>query len=129
MGLKPPATPPDKLPFSRYFYNWITYTGVFLSIFVFFAEFFLFAIDFFSHQGDLYLGIFTYCLLPPFLILGLLLIPLGALRKKKRVEQGLSGIAPQSPQDRPIHPQSSQCRDGVSRRHIYSGSHVGDRRL
>ncbi len=94
MGLKSGDKPPDKLPFSRYFYNWITYVGVFLSIFVFFAEFFLFAIDFFSHQGDLYLGIFTYCLLPPFLILGLLLIPIGALRKKRRVEQGLAGIAP-----------------------------------
>ncbi len=94
MGVNKPEPPQEKLPFSRYFYNWVTYLGVFMALCVFFAECFLFALDFFSHQGDLYLGIFTYCLLPPFLILGLLLIPLGALRKRRRVEKGLSVLTP-----------------------------------
>lgn len=79
---------PPKLRFSVYFYNWITYLGVFLAISVLIIELFLFSIDFFSPNHSTYLGMFTYLLLPPFLILGLILIPYGAHWKRKMVEGG-----------------------------------------
>ena len=71
-----------KQRFSEDFYNSITYIGVVLSVFILACEFFLFAIDFFSPSPSVYLGILTYILLPPFLIIGLILIPLGARWKQ-----------------------------------------------
>lgn len=82
--------------FSQLFYNRVTYLGVFLSLLVFVIEFFLFGLDFIAKGHNVYLGIFTYVLLPPFLILGLLLIPLGAYRKRKRILKGLDLPQPKS---------------------------------
>jgi hypothetical protein len=79
----------EKQRFSDYFYNSVTYFGVALSVFVLCCEFFLFAIDFFVHPSSGYLGIITYILLPPFLILGLILIPVGARWKQHRVHDHL----------------------------------------
>ncbi len=82
--------------FSHLFYNRITYLGVFLSLLVFIIEFFLFGLDFIAKGHNVYLGIFTYVFLPPFLILGLILIPLGAFRKRKRILKGLVSPQPKS---------------------------------
>lgn len=82
--------------FSPLFYNRITYLGAFLALFIFFLELFLFALDLLSHGPNLYLGLLTYITLPPFLILGLILIPVGALMKKKRVEKGLDSLEPKT---------------------------------
>ncbi|MBI4353506.1 MAG: NapC/NirT family cytochrome c [Candidatus Omnitrophica bacterium] len=84
-----------KRRFSPYFYNAITYTGVWLAVFFCVTEIFLFAVDFFAHGKNLYLGLFTYIALPPFLVLGLLLIPLGALRKRYLVRKGRVPLEPQ----------------------------------
>ena len=75
--------------FSDYFYNRTTYLGLFLSFFVFLIELILFGIDFFNKHHSVYLGIITYVALPPFLILGLLLIPIGALRRRRNVLKGI----------------------------------------
>ncbi len=77
-----------KQRFSDNFYNGITYFGVMLSVFILACEFFLFAIDFFSSKSSVYLGLLTYILLPPFLIIGLILIPLGARLKQYRILHG-----------------------------------------
>jgi hypothetical protein len=82
-----------KHKFSEYFYNPMTYVGVFIALLVFIIECFLFAMDFLSPHPSTYLGMFTYILLPPFLILGLILIPLGASWKRKDVKQGKVKIA------------------------------------
>jgi NapC/NirT cytochrome c family, N-terminal region len=84
--------PQDKRRFSDYFYNGITYCGVALSVFILVCELFLFGIDFLVHPASAYLGIITYILLPPFLIIGLILIPLGSWRKRQQIIHG----APQS---------------------------------
>jgi len=78
-----------KQRFSDNFYNSITYCGVVLSVLVLVCEVFLFAIDIFVRPASVYLGIITYILLPPFLIIGLILIPIGARRKQHRVHDGL----------------------------------------
>lgn len=83
---RPSAKPSHK--FSDYFYNWVSYCGAVLAMITLVAELCLFGIDFFSHHGTVYLGIFTYILLPPFLIIGLLLIPFGAIRKRRQVLRG-----------------------------------------
>lgn len=78
-----------KRKFSGYFYNNITYVGVALSVLVLVCEFLLFGIDFFSRVSSSYLSILTYFLLPPFLILGLILIPVGARWKQYKVYKGI----------------------------------------
>src|SRR3989338_4849976 len=80
--------------FSPLFYNWITYAGVWLAFFVFLLECFLFVIDFFAHGHNLYLGLLTYLILPPFLILGLILIPVGALWKRRLIKMGKTSLEP-----------------------------------
>ncbi len=82
--------------FPIYFYNWITYLGVALALFVFIVETILFGIDFFSPSTNAYLSLLTFCLLPPFLIIGLILIPIGALRKRKRIASGKSEAMPKA---------------------------------
>ncbi|MDE2214954.1 MAG: NapC/NirT family cytochrome c [Candidatus Omnitrophica bacterium] len=77
-----------KQRFSDSFYNNITYIGVGLSLFVLLCELFLFAIDFASPKSSIYLGLLTYVFLPPFLIVGLILIPIGASLKRGRLLRG-----------------------------------------
>src|SRR3989338_7422894 len=77
--------------FSKYFYNGITYCGVYLAGVVFFLECFLFGIDFFNDTHNVYFEMVTYTVLPVFLILGLVLIPLGALRRRSRFKKGVEG--------------------------------------
>lgn len=84
----------SKHRFADEFYNTITYCGIALSILVLVCEFFLFGLDFLSPQSSVYLGIFTYIILPPFLILGLILIPIGARRKAAQVRRGIVDAKP-----------------------------------
>lgn len=67
----------------------MTYCGAVLATVVFIAEVFFFILEFSSSGSNVYLGIFTYTLLPIFLILGLLLILIGALRKRRRLIKGI----------------------------------------
>lgn len=85
-----------KHKFSDLFYNYVTYIGVFISITIFVIELFLFGIEFFSDGNNVYLGIITYAILPSFLIFGLLLIPIGALWKRGRINKGLAVGKPKS---------------------------------
>ena len=80
--------------FPLYFYNRITYVGAFVALIIFVIECFLFGMDFFADTPNVYLGIITYIVLPMFLIPGLLLIPLGAYLKYRRVSKGLAEIKP-----------------------------------
>jgi len=74
--------------FPEYFYNSTTYIGVVLSLLILICEFILFGIDFLTSSSNIYLGMITYVLLPPFLIIGLILIPWGAWRRQGRVRKG-----------------------------------------
>lgn len=49
---------------------------------------FLFIISIVSAHHNPYLGIFIYLVLPPFLLLGLLLVPIGMYRQWRRVQRG-----------------------------------------
>ncbi len=73
-----------KLPSSAY--NWVSLTGVVIAVISLFMIVFLFSISFFLGRGGSYLGLVIYIILPSFLVLGLMLIPIGMLinYKKKR---------------------------------------------
>jgi hypothetical protein len=65
-------------------HNVVSLFGVILAACSFFAVLCLFAIDFFRGFTNQYLGILTYIVAPGFLISGLLLVALGALRERHR---------------------------------------------
>ncbi|MBI9071532.1 MAG: NapC/NirT family cytochrome c [Melioribacteraceae bacterium] len=72
----------DKLPKSVY--NWISLIGVTIAIISLFMIIFLFAISILIEQQSSYLGLIIFILLPSFLVLGLILIPVGMLISRKR---------------------------------------------
>jgi len=71
-----------KLPKS--FYSWTTIGGATLASICFLIILFLILISTIFPGGSKYLGLFTYIILPVFLIIGLLLIPIGTWRKYRR---------------------------------------------
>ncbi len=80
-----------KLPSSVY--NWITLSGATLALISLFMIVFLFFISFFMDYGSSYLGLVIYIILPAFMIAGLILIPIGMLRKhKKDLRLGFEGV-------------------------------------
>lgn len=75
-----------KLP--RSFYSWTTIFGAALAFISLLMIVFLMAISLVFDRGDSYSGLVTYIILPVFLVLGLLMIPLGAIRKRKKNKLG-----------------------------------------
>lgn len=90
--------------FLPYFYNPISYLGGLIALLVFVIEAFLFALDFLAHGHNLYLGLITYAMLPPFLILGLILIAVGAIRQRWRVLKGIESAKPHAFSFDPTNP-------------------------
>lgn len=71
-----------KLPHSSQ--NWISLIGATIALISLFMIIFLFVITFFSTTGGTYLGLVVYIILPGFLVLGLVLIPVGMFLKVRR---------------------------------------------
>jgi len=72
-----------KLPKS--FYSWTTIWGAVLASISFLLIVFTLVISLiFPSEGGNYLGLFTFIILPVFLIIGLVMIPIGTIRKAKR---------------------------------------------
>ncbi|MBU0560155.1 MAG: NapC/NirT family cytochrome c [Bacteroidetes bacterium] len=71
-----------KLPNSVF--NLISVAGALLAIISLFTIIFLFIISFLFEQQGSYMGLFIYVIIPPFLVLGLILIPIGMYLKNKR---------------------------------------------
>ena len=67
------------------FYSWTTIIGAMLASTSILLIIFTLIISFvFPSEGGNYLGLFTFIILPVFLIIGLILIPIGTMRKMKR---------------------------------------------
>ena len=75
-----------KLPYSSQ--NWISLIGVTIAFISLFMIIFLFSITAFSEEGRSYLGLVVYIILPVFLIIGLLVIPLGMYLKVMSEKRG-----------------------------------------
>lgn len=75
----------------RAFYNWLSLTGFIITANSLILILVLYLFSILSKQTSTYLGLFVYIILPAFLVLGLILIPLGVIitvRRKKRLKQG-----------------------------------------
>jgi len=75
-----------KLPTSVY--NWLTAAGATIAMVSFSMIVFLFVISLFYDEGGSYLGLFMFIVLPVFLVIGLILIPIGMIRNKRREKKG-----------------------------------------
>jgi nitrate/TMAO reductase-like tetraheme cytochrome c subunit/uncharacterized membrane protein len=71
-----------KLPHSSQ--NWVSLVGATIAVISLFMIIFLFVITTFSSQGGTYLGLVVFIILPVFLVIGLLLIPIGMFLKVRR---------------------------------------------
>ncbi len=71
-----------KLP--RSYYNSISYFGTAITGISLLMDLFLFIIGYFFEKSNSYLGLFLYIIVPVFLVLGLLLIPIGMLVERNR---------------------------------------------
>lgn len=70
-----------KLPLSSY--NYTTYTGTLVAIVGFFMFVFLFVVSYFFAEGGAYLGLVMWIVIPSFIILGLITIPIGMIIKHR----------------------------------------------
>ncbi|MFZ5430990.1 MAG: NapC/NirT family cytochrome c [Bacteroidota bacterium] len=73
-----------KLPHSLR--NWTSFLGALLATFSLTLILFLFVLNLVFDAGSSYLGLFIYIILPVFLVIGLVLIPVGMLFKQKKKE-------------------------------------------
>jgi hypothetical protein len=71
-----------KLPQSTH--NWLSVTGAMIAVISFFMIVFLFIINVLFLEGSSYVGLVIYILLPGFLILGLIVIPIGMLLNREK---------------------------------------------
>jgi multisubunit Na+/H+ antiporter MnhB subunit len=78
----PAPTPKQKLP--RLAYNPISAVGAALAVVAGLTFLVLLGLSFYSPQASPYFGIFMYMALPPLLVVGLLLIPLGMTLRRRR---------------------------------------------
>lgn len=75
--------------------NWLSIIGAIIAIVNFFLIILLFIISTIFNKGNTNIGLFIYIILPGFLILGLLVIPVGVLierRKMAKTETEVKGI-------------------------------------
>ena len=68
------------------FFNWMSIAGFILAVNSLVLILVLFIISITAKQSSTYLGVYTYIVIPIFLILGLLLMPLGMLLKIRRIK-------------------------------------------
>ena len=64
--------------------NWITIIGALIAIINLLMIIVLFVASTFLGKNDTYLGLFIYIILPGFMLLGLIMIPLGIVVSRKR---------------------------------------------
>ena len=89
------ATSPAQAP--SLLQNWLSTAGIILAASSFFAAACLIAIDAIVGFRYPYLGILTYLAAPTFLVAGLLLIALGAVRERRRRRRTTPGEVPRYP--------------------------------
>ena len=76
-----------KLP--RSFYNYISYLGSIIAL-IAWVTLILFVIQmYFLNVNNVYFELYTFIVTPAFLVLGLLLIPIGMYRKRKNLKKGI----------------------------------------
>ncbi len=72
--------------------NRLSITGAIIAFISLMFILFLFTLGIFFQEGSSYLGLFTYIILPAFLILGLIMIPIGMVSKMRKMKLGLEPV-------------------------------------
>jgi len=71
-------------------YNWVSITGFLLAVNSLIVIALLFIFSLLSKESNSYMGLFNYIVVPAFMVLGLLLIPIGMLNKRKKMKGELA---------------------------------------
>jgi hypothetical protein len=77
----------SRAPKGRALKNWLTISGIIVSLGGLFAFAFLFAIDTFAHRGNPYMGILAYVVAPGFIFGGLAFAAFGAWLHARRIRK------------------------------------------
>jgi hypothetical protein len=72
--------------------NWLTIIGTIIAIINLLIIILLFGISTIFKQANTNLGLFIYIILPGFMILGLILIPLGMILERRRIKKDADGV-------------------------------------
>jgi hypothetical protein len=67
--------------------NWLTIIGSIIAIINLLIIIFLFIISTIFEKGNTYLGLFIYIILPGFMLLGLIMIPVGMINKRRKLNR------------------------------------------
>lgn len=86
-----------RLKFPKLAYNSISIAGFIVAMITALLMAFFLAFQALQEESNPYLGIFIYMVLPPILLFGLILIPIGMIRQKRLVEKHGEAPAPQWP--------------------------------
>ena len=78
------------------FRNWLSLSGAVIAIGSLFAFLLLIAMDLIAGRGNPYMGILAYLVAPVFLVLGLVLMGVGALRQRRHLRHLTPGTQPQA---------------------------------
>ncbi|MCB0805562.1 MAG: NapC/NirT family cytochrome c [Bacteroidales bacterium] len=74
----------SKIKLPQSYYNWVSIIGTTIAVISLFMIAFLFIVSTLFGEGGAYLGLLIFIVLPVFLVIGLLLIPIGMYFKSKR---------------------------------------------
>ena len=66
------------------YYNYTSFIGSIIAIVSLFMIVFIFVISFFFAEGESYLGLFMWIVLPMFFVIGLVIIPIGMIIRHKK---------------------------------------------
>lgn len=69
-------------------HNWLTAAGAVISLSAITVFLFLLFATLISNQSSSYLGLIMFIIIPPFIIIGLILIPVGMYRTHKKMQRG-----------------------------------------
>lgn len=83
------TTEGKKRRFPALFYNPVSVLGAGIAVVSFATTLFLTLVEFTQAQSPAYIGIVSYIIVPVFLVIGLILIPVGYLREKRRKQRGM----------------------------------------
>jgi hypothetical protein len=92
-GTPPPSDPPaDNFALKDLLRNYISLIGLALAAVSLANIVFLFLVDVVSTQSSPYIGIVAYMVMPAFLVLGLVLVPIGMWGERERRRRGLASL-------------------------------------
>ena len=93
-GTPPPPNPPaEDFALKNLLRNYLSLAGLALAAVSLANIIFLFLVDVVSSQPSPYIGIFAYMVMPAFLVLGLVLVPIGMWGERERRRRGQASLS------------------------------------